>query len=67
GCVFVGDTLFQGSIGRSDFPGGDHQTLISSIRNKLFMLGDDVRVFPGHGPETTIGQEKKYNPFVKLG
>ncbi len=67
GCVFVGDTLFQGSIGRSDFPGGDHETLISSIREKLFVLGDDVRVFPGHGPETTIGQEKKYNPFVGLG
>lgn len=64
GCVFVGDTLFAGSIGRTDFPGGDYETLISSIRNKLFVLGDDVRVFTGHGPETSIGNEKRFNPFV---
>ena len=64
GCVFVGDTLFAGSIGRTDFPGGDFDTLISSIRKKLFILGDDVRVFTGHGPETTIGEEKRHNPFV---
>jgi len=67
GFVFVGDTLFAGSIGRTDFPGGDFDTLISSIRKKLFVLGDDVRVFTGHGPETTIGTEKRYNPFAGYG
>ncbi len=61
--VFVGDTLFAGSIGRTDFPGGDYDLLISGVRNRLFVLGDDVQVFPGHGPDTTIGYEKKYNPF----
>ncbi len=65
--VFVGDTLFAGSIGRTDFPGGDYATLISSIQNKLFTLGDDVTVFTGHGPETTIGVEKRTNPFARLG
>jgi glyoxylase-like metal-dependent hydrolase (beta-lactamase superfamily II) len=64
GNVFVGDTLFAGSIGRTDFPGGDYGTLVSSIRNKLLVLGDDVRVFTGHGPETTIGREKQFNPFL---
>lgn len=64
GYLFVGDTLFAGSIGRTDFPGGDFKTLKSSIQNKLFPLGDDVRVFTGHGPETTIGEEKRFNPFV---
>jgi glyoxylase-like metal-dependent hydrolase (beta-lactamase superfamily II) len=64
GCVFVGDTLFAGSIGRTDFPGGDFDTLIASIQQKLFPLGDDVRVFTGHGPETSIGQERRYNPFA---
>ena len=67
GNVFVGDTLFAGSIGRTDFPGGDFGTLISSIRNKLFVLGDDVRVFTGHGPETTIGRERQFNPFLGQG
>ena len=62
--VFVGDTLFSGSIGRSDLPGGDFNTLISSIKNRLFDLGDDVKVFPGHGPNTTIVREKHSNPFV---
>jgi hydroxyacylglutathione hydrolase len=61
--LFVGDTLFAGSIGRTDFPGGDYEQLISGVRKRLFVLGDDVRVFPGHGPATTIGQEKKFNPF----
>jgi len=65
GNLFVGDTLFAGSIGRSDLPGGDFHTLISSIKNKLFILDDAVRVFPGHGPETTIGKEKLTNPFVQ--
>jgi len=64
GYVFVGDTLFAGSIGRTDFPGGSFEQLAASIRNKLFVLGDDVRVFTGHGPETTIGIERKHNPFV---
>ena len=63
GVVFVGDTLFAGSIGRTDFPGGDHELLISNVRKKLFVLGDDVRVFTGHGPETTIGRERRFNPF----
>jgi len=61
---FVGDTLFAGSIGRTDFPGGDYNTLIDSIKSKLIPLGDDVKVFPGHGPETTIGTERKFNPFL---
>ncbi len=65
GKVFVGDTLFQSSIGRTDFPGGNFETLIASIKNKLFPLGDDVQVFTGHGPETTIGKEKRSNPFVR--
>jgi len=65
GVVFVGDSLFYGSIGRTDFPGGDYNTLISSIKNKLFPLGDEVVVYTGHGPETSIGQEKRMNPFLK--
>lgn len=64
GIVFVGDTLFAGSIGRTDFPGGDFNTLISSIKIKLFKMDDDVRVLSGHGPETSIGREKRHNPFV---
>ncbi|MDX2497108.1 MAG: MBL fold metallo-hydrolase [Desulfobacterales bacterium] len=64
GVVFVGDTLFAGSIGRTDFPGGDFNTLISSIKTKLFKMEDDIRVFSGHGPETSIGTEKRHNPFV---
>jgi len=64
GIVFVGDTLFSGSIGRTDFPGGDFNTLISSIKTKLFFMKDDIRVFSGHGPETSIGIEKRHNPFV---
>jgi glyoxylase-like metal-dependent hydrolase (beta-lactamase superfamily II) len=61
--VIVGDVLFQGSIGRTDLPGGDYTTLIDGITNKLFTLDDEVIVYPGHGPETTIGNERKYNPF----
>ena len=64
GIIFVGDTLFAGSIGRTDFPGGDFDTLISSIKTKLFKLEDEVRVLSGHGPETSIGREKRFNPFV---
>jgi glyoxylase-like metal-dependent hydrolase (beta-lactamase superfamily II) len=62
--VFVGDTLFAGSIGRTDFPGGSFDTIKESIQQKLFNLGDEVRVHTGHGPTTTIGQEKRHNPFV---
>lgn len=60
----VGDVLFQGSIGRTDFPQGDHATLISSIREKLFPLGDEIAFIPGHGPMSTFGQERRTNPFV---
>jgi glyoxylase-like metal-dependent hydrolase (beta-lactamase superfamily II) len=60
----VGDVLFRGSIGRTDFPRGNHQQLIDSIRQKLFPLGDDVRFIPGHGPMSTIGHERRTNPFV---
>jgi glyoxylase-like metal-dependent hydrolase (beta-lactamase superfamily II) len=67
GCLFVGDTLFAGSVGRTDFPGGDFAALKSSIQQKLFALDDAVKVFTGHGPETTIGEEKRHNPFVGLG
>jgi glyoxylase-like metal-dependent hydrolase (beta-lactamase superfamily II) len=63
--LFVGDTLFAGSIGRTDLPGGDYPTLMHSIKHVLFALGDDARVYPGHGPTTTIGQERKTNPFLK--
>lgn len=62
--VFVGDVLFAGSVGRTDLPGGDHETLMRSIQEKLLPLGDEVRVFPGHGPETTIGHERLTNPFL---
>ena len=62
--LFVGDTLFAGSIGRTDLPGGDHATLISSIRTVLFAFGDEAHVHPGHGPSTTIGQERRTNPFL---
>ena len=61
--VFVGDTLFAGSIGRTDFPGGDFDALINGVRQKLFPLGDHYVVYPGHGPVTTIGHERQYNPF----
>lgn len=59
-----GDVLFQGGIGRTDFPHCDHEALIKGIKEKLFALPDDVTVFPGHGPATTIGDEKRMNPFV---
>jgi len=62
--AFVGDVLFSGSIGRTDFPGGDYDTLIRSIRGNLFPLGDDVRFVPGHGPMSTFGEERRTNPFV---
>lgn len=61
--VFTGDALFYRSLGRTDFPMGNHQLLLQSIHEKLFTLPDDVKVYPGHGPSTTIGDEKKHNPF----
>lgn len=60
----VGDVLFNGSIGRTDFPRGDHASLISAIRSKLFPLGDDIQFLPGHGPMSTFGHERAHNPFV---
>jgi hydroxyacylglutathione hydrolase len=63
GAVFTGDTLFAGSIGRTDFPGGDHRRLIKGVRDKIFPLGDSLRVYPGHGPATSIGTERLQNPF----
>ena len=60
----VGDVLFAGSIGRTDFPKGNHQQLVDAIRNKLFPLGDDVAFIPGHGPMSTLGHERQTNPFV---
>ena len=62
--VFVGDVLFAGSVGRTDLPGGSTEQLITSIKNKLLTLGDDVKVYSGHGPVTTIGEEKLTNPFL---
>lgn len=62
--LFAGDTLFAGSIGRTDLPGGSHQTLLESIRDRILTLPDDTRVLPGHGPDTTIGVERAGNPFV---
>lgn len=63
--AFVGDVLFQGSIGRTDFPQGDYATLIHSITARLLPLGDDVTVVPGHGPNTTLGEERRHNPFLQ--
>lgn len=67
GILISGDALFAGSIGRTDLPGGDYPTLIRSIKEKLLVLPPETKVFPGHGPETTIGDEKRYNPFVGEG
>ena len=62
--VFGGDVLFQGSVGRTDFPDGDTQQLFAAIRAKLFVMPDETIVLPGHGSATTIGEEKRFNPFV---
>jgi len=62
--AFVGDVLFKGSIGRTDFPRGDHAALLAAIRDRLFPLGDDVRFVPGHGAMSTFGAERRNNPFV---
>jgi hydroxyacylglutathione hydrolase len=67
GLVFTGDTLFQGSVGRTDLPGGDFDQLAESITRRLFPLGDEVRFLPGHGPGGTIGEERRSNPFVGTG
>ncbi len=64
GVAIAGDALFANSIGRTDFPGSSHEQLVESIRTKLYALPDETRVLPGHGPETTIGREKRSNPFV---
>lgn len=63
--VLTGDTLFAGSIGRTDFPGGDYDTLIGSIKAGLLGLGDGIEVWPGHGPQSSIGDEKRFNPFLR--
>jgi len=67
GHLFCGDVLFRGSVGRWDLPGGSFGELMRSITEKLLPLGDDVVVHPGHGPETTIGWERRYNPFLTDG
>jgi glyoxylase-like metal-dependent hydrolase (beta-lactamase superfamily II) len=63
-CVFVGDVLFSQSVGRADLPGGDWKTLLNSIRHRLFSLPEETLVYPGHGLVTTIGRERKSNPFL---
>jgi hydroxyacylglutathione hydrolase len=63
--LISGDTLFEMSIGRTDLPGGSHAQIVSSIKDKLFILPDDTIVYPGHGPRTSIGMEKKNNPFIR--
>ena len=65
--AFVGDLIFAGSIGRTDLPGGDYDTLIRAVREKIFVLPDDTTLFPGHGPATTVGEEKRSNPFFTGG
>ena len=64
GLVFCGDLIFQGSIGRADLPGGDYHALLESIQTQILTLPDDTRLLPGHGPETTVGLERRYNPFL---
>jgi len=63
--VIAGDVLFDGSIGRTDLPGGDHDSLLKNIAERIYSLGDDIKVYCGHGTETTIGKERKTNPFVR--
>jgi glyoxylase-like metal-dependent hydrolase (beta-lactamase superfamily II) len=65
GWLFTGDTLFAGSIGRTDLPGGDYDQILRSIKEKLYILPDETEVLPGHGPKSTLGREKRTNPFVR--
>jgi hydroxyacylglutathione hydrolase len=65
GAVFTGDTLFAGSVGRTDFPGGSHESLVAGVKAKIFPLGDDLRIYPGHGPSSTVGHERRTNPFFQ--
>ena len=67
GVVFSGDTLFAGSVGRTDLPGGDTDALVKAVKAKLFPLGEEIHVLPGHGPATTLGREMRTNPFVGIG
>ncbi len=62
--LFTGDTIFQGSVGRTDLPGGNHSQLLRSITSRILTLPDDVKIYPGHGPSTTVGYEKDHNPFI---
>jgi hydroxyacylglutathione hydrolase len=64
--IFPGDSIFAGSIGRTDLPGGDYDTLIDSIKSRILSLDDDTPVYPGHGPATTVGRERQYNPFLAV-
>ena len=66
GILIAGDTLLQESVGRTDFPTGSMSTLVHSVQDKLFVLPDDTKVYPGHGDSTTIGHEKRYNPFCAI-
>ncbi|GFE57966.1 MBL fold metallo-hydrolase [Geobacter sp. AOG1] len=66
GIVITGDTLFADGVGRTDFPGSSHQALIDSIRDQLMTLPDETRAYPGHGPATTIGHERRHNPYISL-
>lgn len=67
GVLIAGDTVFAGSIGRTDLPGGDHAALMRSISEKILVLPDDTKVLPGHGPDTTVAKERKHNPFIAGG
>lgn len=67
GVLFSGDTLFEMSVGRTDFPGGSMEALLNGLKNKIMLLPADTKVYPGHGNATTIGKEQKYNSFIKLG
>ncbi len=63
-CLFCGDVLFEGSVGRTDLPGGDWETLLASIHSRILSLPDEVQIYPGHGPSTTVGRERTTNPFL---
>lgn len=65
GCLFSGDTLFAGSVGRTDLPGGDYRAILDSVRNKLKIVDDSTKVYPGHGPATSMGRERRCNPYLQ--